>query len=425
MPLEIIHALATIKWAAACVNSDLQRITKIRAKAIATAALEVVEGKFEQEFPLLVWQTGSGTQSNMNVNEVIAHLASAALQKDGIDATKIHPNDDVNLGQSSNDVFPSAMHVAIALQAHQRLIPALDHLYEVLQTKTKEFKDIIKIGRTHLQDATPITLGQEFSGYAAQIKLCRNALDHSLPAIYSLAIGGTAVGTGLNTHPEFGTRVAHLLAEKFSLPFTPACNLFAAMAGHEAIVAFHGALKMLAIALTKIGNDIRLMASGPRAGLGELQLPENEPGSSIMPGKVNPTQIEALSMVCAQILGHDVAIGFAASQGHFELNVYKPLIALNTLDSIRLLGDAMHSFTEHCLMNIQARHQRIDDLLKNSLMLVTALAPHIGYDKAAQIAKYAHNQDCSLRKAATILGFVTEIDFDQWMDPQLMLAAKA
>ncbi|MFZ6820207.1 class II fumarate hydratase [Undibacterium sp. Ji22W] len=425
MPLEIVHALAAIKWAAACVNHDVQRISLHRSKAIAAAALEVANGQHNQEFPLSVWQTGSGTQSNMNVNEVVAHLASTSLQKEDADVEKIHPNDEVNLGQSSNDVFPSAMHIAIALQTKHKLIPALEYLHQHLQKKSDDFRDVIKIGRTHLQDATPITLGQEFSGYAAQIDLCKNTLFQALPAIYSLAIGGTAVGTGLNTHPKFGARVAQLLAEKFSLPFAPANNLFAAMAGHEAIVAFHGALKMLAITLTKIGNDIRLMASGPRAGLGELQLPENEPGSSIMPGKVNPTQIEALSMVCAQVLGHDVAIGFAASQGHFELNVYKPLIALDTLDSSRLLSDVMNSFTEHCLINIQAKSERINALLNNSLMLVTALTPHIGYDKAAQIAKYAHSHDCSLREAATILRFVTETDFDRWVDPQLMLAAHA
>nr|WP_315476715.1 class II fumarate hydratase [uncultured Undibacterium sp.] len=425
MPLEIIHALAAIKWAAASVNHDVKRISRIRSQAIAKAALQVADGQFDQEFPLSVWQTGSGTQSNMNVNEVVAHLATTALQRKDANAEKIHPNDEVNLGQSSNDVFPSAMHVAISLQTHQILISALDYLHKNLQDKSVEFKDVIKVARTHLQDATPITLGQEFSGYATQIQLCKNTLNQSLPAMYTLAIGGTAVGTGLNTHPEFGIRVAQLLTEKFSLPFTPASNLFAAMAGHEAIVAFHGALKMLAIALTKIGNDIRLMASGPRAGLGELQLPENEPGSSIMPGKVNPTQIEALSMVCAQVMGHDVAIGFAASQGHFELNVYKPLIALNTLESIRLLSDAMRSFTKHCLINIQVKAEHINELLNNSLMLVTALTPHIGYDKAAQIAKYAHRRECSLREAATSLGFVTEIDFDRWMDPQLMLVAKA
>ncbi|WP_395010370.1 class II fumarate hydratase [Undibacterium sp.] len=425
MPLEIIHALAAIKWAAASVNHHVKRISRIRSQAIAKAAIQVADGQFDQEFPLSVWQTGSGTQSNMNVNEVIAHIATKALQKKDLAVQKIHPNDEVNLGQSSNDVFPSAMHIAIALQTQQILIPALDYLHQALLDKSVEYKNVIKVGRTHLQDATPITLGQEFGGYAAQIELCKDSLNHSLPALYTLAIGGTAVGTGLNTHPEFGIKVAHLLAEKFSLPFTPASNLFAAMAGHEAIVAFHGALKMLAIALTKIGNDIRLMASGPRAGLGELQLPENEPGSSIMPGKVNPTQIEALSMVCAQIMGHDVAISFAASQGHFELNVYKPLIALNALDSIRLLSDAMHSFTKHCLINIHAKSEHIKELLNNSLMLVTALTPHIGYDKAAQIAKYAHKHECSLRKAAAILGFVTEIEFDLWMDPQLMLAAKA
>ncbi|MBI3285485.1 MAG: class II fumarate hydratase [Burkholderiales bacterium] len=425
MPLEIIHALAWIKWAAALVNGELGRLTPEKSAAIASAALRVAGAEFDAQFPLSVWQTGSGTQSNMNVNEVIAHLASHADHGKISPASKIHPNDDVNLGQSSNDVFPSAMHLAVALQTQQRLLPALNKLHAALSDKATQFADIIKIGRTHLQDATPVTLGQEFGGYAAQIGLCKASLQASFPALSTLAIGGTAVGTGLNTHPEFGARVANKLAGKFSLPFAPADNLFAAMAGHEALVAFHAALKMLAIALTKIANDIRLMGSGPRSGLGELSLPENEPGSSIMPGKVNPTQVEALTMVCAQVMGHDVALGFAASQGHFELNVYKPLIALNSLDSLRLLSDAMHSFSEHCLSGITVNAGRIEQLLNNSLMLVTALSPHIGYDRAAQIAKQAHAQGCSLREAALASGAVSAEQFELWVDASLMLGPGA
>jgi fumarate hydratase, class II len=396
MPLPVIHALAWIKWAAAGVNRDLQLLDATKAQAIAHAAQRVAVGEFDAEFPLSVWQTGSGTQSNMNVNEVIANLASRALaiqttkSSSAVKTQRIHPNDDVNLGQSSNDVFPTAMHIAVAQQAKQSLLLALKALRRALRTKALAFEAIVKIGRTHLQDATPVTLGQEFGGYEAQLALCQAAILHTLKAVHTLAIGGTAVGTGLNTHPEFGKRVAATLAAKLDLPLVQAENLFAAMSGHEALVAFHAALKMLAIALTKIANDIRLMGSGPRAGLGELQLPENEPGSSIMPGKVNPTQIEALTMVCAQVMGHDAAIGFAASQGHFELNVYKPLIALDTLDSMRLLADAMHSFTRHCVVGIQVNEARVMELLENSLMLVTALAPHIGYDRAAQIAKHAN-----------------------------------
>ena len=432
MPLPLVHALAWIKWAAAGVNRDLQLLAADKAQAIADAARRVASGEFDAEFPLSVWQTGSGTQSNMNVNEVVAKLASRALagrRSAGAAPSgatrKVHPNDDVNLGQSSNDVFPSAMHIAVALQARTRLLPALTGLHGLLADKAASFEAVVKIGRTHLQDATPVTLGQEFGGYAAQLALCQRSLLHALEPVHALAIGGTAVGTGLNTHPEFGARVAASLARQLELPLTQADNLFAAMAGHEALVALHAALRMLAIALTKIGCDIRLMGSGPRAGLGELQLPENEPGSSIMPGKVNPTQVEALTMVCAQVMGHDAAIGFAASQGQFELNVYKPLIALDTLDSLRLLSDAMNSFARHCVAGITVNTIRVEQLLQGSLMLVTALAPHIGYDRAAQIAKHAHKHGSSLREAAVSLGIVTPEQFDAWVDARQMLAPRA
>jgi fumarate hydratase class II len=424
MPIEIVHALALVKWAAACVNRDLGLLDATKADAIASTALAVSEGRYDEQFPLSVWQTGSGTQSNMNVNEVVASLASRALGG-GLGAQRsVHPNDHVNLGQSSNDVFPTAMHIATARQAQQRLLPALDALRTALGDKARAWAGVVKIGRTHLQDATPVTLGQEFGGYAAQLASCQVVIRQALVLVQSLAIGGTAVGTGLNTHPAFGSRVAALLAQRLSLPLVQAPDLFAAMAGHEALVAFHGGLKMLAVALTKIGNDIRLMGSGPRAGLGELQLPENEPGSSIMPGKVNPTQVEALSMVCAQVLGHDAAVGFAASQGHFELNVYKPLIALNTLDSLRLLADAMNGFAQHCVAGLQVNEARVADLLQRSLMLVTALVPHIGYDRAAQIAKHAQHEGTSLREAALALGEVSAEHFDAWVDPGRMLGPR-
>jgi fumarate hydratase class II len=421
MPLPVVHALAWVKWAAAQVNQDLGLLDAAKAAAISAAARQVAQGQFDAEFPLSVWQTGSGTQSNMNVNEVIANLASQALGGKLGDKRLVHPNDDVNLGQSSNDVFPTAMHVAVAQEAQTRLLPSLQALHSLMATKAADLADVVKIGRTHLQDATPVTLGQEFSGYAAQLALCDTAVRHALGAVHTLAIGGTAVGTGMNTHPEFGARVAAKLNQHLALPLTQANNLFAAMAGHEALVAFHGGLKMLAVALTKMANDIRLMASGPRAGLGELHLPENEPGSSIMPGKVNPTQVEALTMVCAQVMGHDAAIGFAASQGHFELNVYKPLIALNTLDSLRLLSDAMSSFAQHCVRGITVNEARVAELLNRSLMLVTALAPHIGYDKASAVAKHAQKNGSSLREAALALKAVTAEEFDRWVDPRQML----
>ncbi len=417
MPTAIVHALAWIKWAAALVNGQLQLLDADKATAIAHAALQVVAGELDTEFPLSVWQTGSGTQSNMNVNEVIASRASQALGG-GVGAQRlVHPNDEVNLGQSSNDVFPSAMHLAAALQTTQLLLPALAELHASVARQAQAFAGVVKIGRTHLQDATPVTLGQEFGAYAAQLAYCQRAIEHSLGAVHALAIGGTAVGTGVNTHPEFGARVAAMLADRLQLPFVQADNLFAAMAGHEALVGLHAALRGLAIALTKIANDIRLMGSGPRAGLGELRLPQNEPGSSIMPGKVNPTQVEALTMVCIQVMGHDVAVGLAASQGQFELNVYKPLIALNVLDSIRLLADAMRSFARHCVDGIEVNAAQMEANLQGSLMLVTALAPHIGYDRAAEIAKHAHARGTPLRQAALELGYVSAGQFDAWVEP--------
>ncbi len=425
MPLQLVHALAWIKWAAAQVNRDLGLLAPPRAQVIADAAQLVAQGGFDDQFPLSVWQTGSGTQSNMNVNEVIATLASRALGVASPAPKRIHPNDDVNMGQSSNDVFPSAMHIAVAAQTLRDLLPALTLLRSELAAKAAQFADTVKIGRTHLQDATPVRLGQEFGGYEAQLAMCEQQIRHTVSAVHALAIGGTAVGTGLNTHPEFGARVAALLSEQLGMPLRQADNLFAAMAGHEALVALHAGLKMLAIALTKIACDIRLMGSGPRAGLGELQLPENEPGSSIMPGKVNPTQVEALTMVCAQVIGHDAAVGFAASQGHFELNVYKPLIAYDTLDSLRLLADAMRSFASHCVARIQVNETRVGQLLQSSLMLVTALVPHIGYDRATRIAKHAHRQGSSLREAALELGEVTAEQFDAWVDPLQMLEPRA
>ena len=427
MPPEIIHALAQIKRAAAEVNQALGLLDDARADAIATAAARVAAGEFDDQFPLSVWQTGSGTQSNMNVNEVVAHLACQALgdapSGTVVGARAVHPNDHVNLGQSSNDVFPTAMHLAAVVMA-QPVLGSLGRLRAALQRKAVEFADVLKIGRTHLQDATPVTLGQEFGAYAAQLAAAAAALRQTLPAVHALAIGGTAVGTGMNTHPEFGARVAAALAARLGAPFVVAPNLFAAMAGHEALVGLHGALRTLCVALTKIANDIRLMGSGPRAGFGELMLPANEPGSSIMPGKVNPTQVEALTMVCAQVMGHDVAIGIAASQGHFELNVYKPLIAYDVLDSLTLLGDAMASFAAHCVEGIAVDRQRTTELMNRSLMLVTALAPHIGYDRAARIAKHAHTHGTSLREAALAQG-VGAADFDAWVQPASMLGPAA
>ncbi len=421
MPLAVVHALALVKRSAARVNASLGLLEAKKSEAIVRAADEVLAGRHDEEFPLVVWQTGSGTQSNMNVNEVIANRASEIMGGERGPRRLLHPNDDVNLGQSSNDVFPTAMHVAAARALHAEVIPALDRLSAALAAKRDAFASIVKIGRTHLQDATPLTLGQEFSGYVAQLEHAREALDAVQPGLYQLAIGGTAVGTGLNTHAEFGVRVAAEVARMAGLPFVPAPNKFAALAGHEALVFAHGALKTLAAALTKIANDVRLLASGPRSGIGEISLPENEPGSSIMPGKVNPTQAEAMTMLCAQVFGNDVALNIGGASGHFELNVYKPLIINAFLQSARLLADGMTSFEEHCVRGIAANAARIREQLGRSLMLVTALAPHIGYDKAAEIAKKAHQEGTTLREAAAKLGYVKEADFDRWVRPEDMV----
>jgi fumarate hydratase class II len=421
MPLALIYALAQVKRAAALVNRDLGLLETTIAEAIIEASDEVLTGQHDQEFPLSVWQTGSGTQTNMNMNEVLTNRASELLGAGRGLLRSVHPNDHGNMGQSSNDVFPTAIHIAAAQTLNNNVMLALHGLRDALAEKEKEFSDIVKTGRTHLQDATPVTLGQEFSGYVSQLDHGINHLQHALPHVYELAIGGTAVGTGLNTHPEFGVRVALELAKLTGLPFVSAPNKFEALASHDALVNAHGALKTVAASLMKIGNDVRWLASGPRCGLGEIALPENEPGSSIMPGKVNPTQVEALTMVCAQIMGNDVAINIGGASGNFELNVYKPLIAYNFLQSTRLMADAVTSFTTHCLVGIHANRERIDELLQRTLMLVTALNPHIGYDKAAQIAKKAHVDDTSLRVAALALGYVTEAQFALWVQADKMV----
>jgi len=421
MPREIISALALIKKASAQVNRELGVLSDAKAALIAAAADEVIRGDHDGEFPLVVWQTGSGTQTNMNVNEVIANRASELAGGARGEKRPIHPNDDVNRSQSSNDVFPAAMHVAAALRTTRHLLPAIAQLRDTLAGKARAFADIVKIGRTHLQDATPLTLGQEISGWVAQIDHGVAALRAALPVVYELALGGTAVGTGLNTHPDYAVRVAATLAELTSLPFLTAPNKFAALAGHDALLGLHGALKQLATALMKLANDIRWLASGPRSGLGELIIPENEPGSSIMPGKVNPTQCEAMTMVCAQVMANDVAITIGGASGNFELNVYKPLIAYNVLQSIRLVGDACVSFDVHCARGLAPNRAEIDRKVAGSLMLVTALAPHIGYDKAAAVAKHAHAHGTSLRDAAIALGHVTGDDFDRWVRPEAMV----
>jgi fumarate hydratase class II len=375
----------------------------------------VLAGLHKDEFPLSVWQTGSGTQSNMNMNEVLANRASELLGGERGAERLVHPNDDVNLGQSSNDIFPTAMHLAAAIGITRSVLPALVVLRTTLSEKSKAFTDILKIGRTHLQDATPLTLGQEFSGYVAQLEHAESAITATLGGLFELAVGGTAVGTGLNTHPEFGARVAAELAQREELPFRSATNKFAALAAHDALVNAHGALKTLAVALTKIANDIRWMASGPRSGLGEIRIPENEPGSSIMPGKVNPTQCEALTMLCCQVIGNDMAITIGGASGNFELNVYKPLIAYNFVHSLRLLADGMTSFEQYCVRGIEADRVRLNGLMEQSLMLVTALVPHIGYDRAAEIAKLARSDGCTLMQAALALRYVTAEDYDRWV----------
>jgi len=421
MPAAQIMALVRVKRAAARVNRTLGLLDPEKAEAIERAAAEVLAGRHEQEFPLSVWQTGSGTQSNMNVNEVLANRASELLGGERGERRLVHPNDDVNLCQSSNDVFPTAMHVAAAQALTVTLLPAVSTLADTLAAKAERFAGLVKIGRTHLQDATPLTLGQEFSGHVAQLAICRRAIEATLPPLHQLAIGGTAVGTGLNAHPEFGARVAAELASATGHPFVPAGNRFAALAGHEPLAFAHGALKTLAACLNKIANDVRWLASGPRSGLGEISIPENEPGSSIMPGKVNPTQAEALTMLCAQVMGNDVAINIGAMSGNFELNVYKPLIIHCFLQSVRLLADGCASFEEHCARGIEANEPRIAELVQRSLMLVTALSPRIGYDRAAEIAKKAHLDDTSLRQAALALGYVSAEDFDRWVRGEDMI----
>lgn len=421
MPIEVMHAFGILKKAAALTNLELGKLPQDKADLIIKAAEEVAKGDLDAHFPLHVWQTGSGTQSNMNANEVISNRAIELAGGVMGSKTPIHPNDHVNMSQSSNDTFPTAMHIAAAIAFHKKLIPAVRNLRDAFAVKMAAFKDIIKIGRTHLQDAVPITLGQEFSGYVAQLDSCLNRLEEVMPELYQLAAGGTAVGTGLNTHPQFATKVAAHVAQLTGLAFKTAPNKFAALASHEELVFAHSAMKTLACALMKIANDIRWLASGPRCGIGELIIPENEPGSSIMPGKVNPTQCEAMTMVCAQVLGNDTAVGVAGSQGNFELNVFKPVIIFNVMHSLNLLADTCHSFQEFCAEGIEANQPVIAYYLNHSLMLVTALNQHIGYDKAAKIAKTAHHDNSSLQEAAIKLGFLTAEEFTGFVNPAEMV----
>ncbi len=421
MPVPLVRALGIQKRAAAAANMKLGVLDPKLAAAIMEAADEVIDGRLADHFPLVVWQTGSGTQSNMNANEVIANRAIEKLGGSMGSKMPIHPNDHVNMGQSSNDSFPTAMHIAAADEIVRSLIPALEHLRTALDAKTDAFQEIVKIGRTHLQDATPLTLGQEFSGYAAQVSYGIARVKGALPQLYRLAQGGTAVGTGLNAKPGFAEAFAEEVAAFTGLPFVTAENKFEALATHDSLVDVHGHLNTLAVSLMKIANDIRLLGSGPRSGIGELSLPENEPGSSIMPGKVNPTQSEAMTMVCAQVMGNQTTVTIAGATGHFELNVFKPVIAFNVLQSIRLLADAANSFTDNCVVGIEANRDRIGKLVSDSLMLVTALNPHIGYDNAAKIAKKAHKEGTSLKEAGRELGLLTDEQFDQWVRPERMV----
>ena len=416
----LIRALGILKKAAAITNGELNQLPKDTVDLVVSAAQEVIDGQLDQHFPLFVWQTGSGTQTNMNANEVISNRAIEMAG--GVMGSKkpVHPNDHVNRGQSSNDTFPTAMHIAAAEQVVRHLVPNVRTLRDTLAAKATQYETVVKIGRTHLQDATPLTLGQEISGWVAQLDIALNSVNVALPAVYDLALGGTAVGTGLNSHPEFAVKAARQIAAITGLPFASAPNKFAALAGHEALVFLHGGLKTLATALMKIANDVRWLASGPRSGIGEITIPENEPGSSIMPGKVNPTQCEALTMVCAQVMGNDVAVGIGAASGNFELNVFKPVIIHNVLQSLRLIGDACRNFNEFCAVGIEANQPRIDENLHKSLMLVTALNPHIGYDNAAKIAKKAHKDGTTLKEAAVSLSLLTAEQFDAWVDPMKM-----
>lgn len=421
MPREIIRAMGILKKAAAIANNELGLLPKEKMDLITKAADEVIEGKLDEHFPLSIWQTGSGTQSNMNANEVISNRAIEIAG--GVMGSKnpIHPNDDVNKSQSSNDTFPTAMHIAAAEEINHRLLPAIETLKNTLEAKSVEFKDIIKVGRTHLQDAVPLTLGQEFSGYVQQLINDIERIKSVLPGIYELALGGTAVGTGLNTHPKFSELAVSKIAEMTGLPFVPAPNKFEALAAHDALVFAHGALKTLAASLMKIANDIRWLASGPRCGIGELIIPENEPGSSIMPGKVNPTQSEAMTMVAVQVIANDVAVNMAGASGNFELNVFKPVLIYNFLQSVRLLSDTAQMFNEHCAVGIKPNLEKINHFLNNTLMLVTALNPYIGYDNAAKIAKYAHQNNLTLKQAALELKLLTEEEFDKYVRPENML----
>jgi fumarate hydratase class II len=421
MPREVIRAMGILKKAAALANADLGVLSQEKADLISQSADEVIEGTLDSHFPLSIWQTGSGTQSNMNANEVISNRAIEIAGGEMGSKKPIHPNDDVNKSQSSNDTFPTAMHIAAVEEINKRLLPALAILRNTLNIKADEYKDIIKIGRTHLMDAVPLTLQQEFSGYVHMLDKSIERLHLVLPHLYELALGGTAVGTGLNAHPEFADRVAKKIGDLTDFPFISAPNKFEALATHDALVFAHGALKTIAASFMKIANDIRWMASGPRAGLGELNIPENEPGSSIMPGKVNPTQSEAMTMVAVQVMGNDAAINIAGASGNFELNVFKPVLILNFLQSVRLLADTCIMFNEHCAIGIEPNIEKIDTYLKNSLMLVTALNPHIGYDNAAKIAKNAHHKNVTLKESALELGILTEEQFEKWMRPQEMI----
>jgi fumarate hydratase class II len=425
MPLPLVRALGIVKMAAAKANMAFGAVDKTVGDAIVAAADEVISGQLNDHFPLVVWQTGSGTQTNMNANEVIANRAIEMLGGEIGSKKPVHPNDHVNYGQSSNDTYPTAMHIAAGEQLHHELIPALEHLATALEGKSKEFMSIIKVGRTHLQDATPVTLGQEFSGYATQIRYGIERVKNTLPRVMQLAQGGTAVGTGINCKAGFAEKFAAEVSTITGLPFVTAPNKFEALAAHDAMVEASGALNTLACSLMKIANDIRLLGSGPRCGIGEIALPENEPGSSIMPGKVNPTQSEAMTMVCAQVMGNHTTVSIAGATGHFELNVFKPVIIFNVLQSVKLLADACRSFADNCVVGITANEERIADSLAKSLMLVTALNPHIGYDKAAKVAKKALAEDKTLKDAAIELGFLTAEQFDQWVRPQDMIGAAA
>lgn len=421
IPMEVIYGLTMIKKAAASVNYELGKLSAAKRNAIVKACEEVLANKFAEHFPLVVWQTGSGTQTNMNVNEVLARRANEILQELGNTDTKVHPNDDVNMSQSSNDTFPTAMHIAAYQELAAKLLPSLQEFKKSVKQKEEQYNHIVKIGRTHLQDATPLTLGQEISGWHAMLEKSERMIHEAMQHLLDLAIGGTAVGTGINAHSTFGAEVAKKIAEDTGYPFQTAKNKFHALTSHDEIVYVHGALKALAGDLMKIANDVRWLASGPRSGIGELMIPVNEPGSSIMPGKVNPTQSEALTMIACQIFGNDATIGFAASQGNFELNVFKPVIIYNFLQSVRLLTDGMKSFNEKCMSGLQANEDIIEEHVNRSLMLVTALNPHIGYEKAAEIAKLAFNENTTLKEAALKLGYITAAQYDEWVDPKKMV----